>query len=117
MVISTLYFTGLILAALISLSRSHGEQQDATVAAVPVEEFLKKRCEEIARTCALSPREAEILLYIGRGHNPVFIAKTLVLSVSTVRTHIRNIYRKVEVSSREELLALIDSGGAESLDA
>lgn len=76
---------------------------------IPVEEFLKLRCEEITRESALSPREAEILLYMGRGHNPVFIAKTLVLSVSTVRTHIRNIYRKVEVSSREELFALIDS--------
>ncbi|WP_139651185.1 helix-turn-helix transcriptional regulator [Raoultibacter phocaeensis] len=109
LVISTLYFVGLILAALVSLSRSRDEQQASTVAAVPVEEFLKLRCEEIARESALSPREAEILLYMGRGHNPVFIAKTLVLSVSTVRTHIRNIYRKVEVSSREELLALIDS--------
>ncbi len=110
LVISTLYFTGLIFAALISLSRNHGDAPTTSVAAVPVEEFLKTRCEEIAREKSLSPREAEILLYIGRGHNPVFIAKTLVLSVSTVRTHIRNIYRKIGVSSREELLALVDAG-------
>ncbi|MEA5021146.1 MAG: LuxR C-terminal-related transcriptional regulator [Gordonibacter sp.] len=43
--------------------------------------------------------------------DPTFIAHTLVLSISTVRTHVRNIYRKVNVSSQEELLALID--GAE----
>lgn len=109
LVISTVFFVGLIFAALVSLGRSHDEPTAPSVAAVPVEEFLKVRCEALACNCALSPREAEILLYIGRGHNPVFIAKTLVLSVSTVRTHIRNIYRKVEVTSREELLALIDA--------
>ncbi len=40
-----------------------------------------------------------------------FIARTLVLSISTVRTHVRNIYRKINVSSQEELLALIDAQG------
>ena len=56
-------------------------------------------------------REAEILQYLGRGHNPTFVARTLVLSISTVRTHVRNIYRKINVSSQEELLALIDAQG------
>ncbi len=40
-----------------------------------------------------------------------FIARTLALSFSTVRTHVRNIYRKINVSSQEELLALIDAQG------
>ena len=40
-----------------------------------------------------------------------FIARTLALSISTVRTHVRNIYRKINVSSQEELLALIDAQG------
>ena len=114
LVISTVYFVGIIFAALVSLGRTN-EEPVSSVAAVPVEEFLKVRCETIARSKALSPREAEILLFIGRGHNPVFIAKTLVLSVSTVRTHIRNIYRKVEVNSREDLLALIDREDTERM--
>jgi DNA-binding CsgD family transcriptional regulator len=33
-----------------------------------------------------------------------------VLSISTVRTHVRNIYRKLNVNKREELLHLIDEG-------
>ena len=58
----------------------------------------------------LSPRETETLSYLGRGHGIVFIAKTLVISESTVRTHVKSIYRKLDVSSREELLELIDKG-------
>ena len=56
----------------------------------------------------LSPREREILGYLGRGHGIVFVANTLVISESTVRTHVKSIYRKLGVSSREDLLQLID---------
>lgn len=71
---------------------------------------LEDRCREIAQNGALSPRESEILAYLGRGYGAAFVAKTLVISESTVRTHMKNIYRKLGVSSREELLQLIDSG-------
>ena len=42
------------------------------------------------------------------GFTPAYIAKSLVLSISTVRTHVRNIYRKLGVNKREELIHLID---------
>ena len=57
---------------------------------------------------SLSPRETEILGYLGRGLGIVFVANTLVISESTVRTHVKSIYRKLGVSSREELLKLVD---------
>lgn len=38
----------------------------------------------------------------------MFVANTLVISESTVRTHVKSIYRKLGVSSREDLLQLID---------
>lgn len=66
------------------------------------------RCAKVAENCKLSPRETEIFGYLGRGHGIVFIAETLVISESTVRTHVKNIYKKIGVSSREELLQLVD---------
>lgn len=66
------------------------------------------RCTKVAETYKLSPRETEIFGYLGRGHGIVFIAETLVISESTVRTHVKNIYKKIGVSSREELLQLVD---------
>ncbi len=112
LVMSTVYFAGIILASIVALA----SQADVPVARkddaqVPVESVLRSRCEAIARQSKLSPREAEILQYLGRGHNPTFVARTLVLSISTVRTHVRNIYRMINVSSQEELLALIDAQG------
>ena len=69
---------------------------------------VEGRCKKTAEKFGLSPRETEILGYLGRGHGIVFIANTLVISESTVRTHVKNIYRKLGVSSREELLQLVD---------
>ena len=68
--------------------------------------FFKRKAEEIGDAFRLSPREREILSYIGRGHSSVYIAKTLVISENTVYTHVRNIYRKTGAGSREELLEM-----------
>ena len=69
---------------------------------------LEARCAKVTEARGLSPREAEVLVYLARGFTPAYIAKSLVLSISTVRTHVRNIYRKLGINKREELLHLID---------
>ena len=73
-----------------------------------VQDALDARCAELSARFELSPREAEILVYLARGFSPAYIAKSLVLSVSTVRTHVRNIYRKLGIGKREELIHLVD---------
>lgn len=75
-----------------------------------VQNTLEVRCAEVAEDRGLSPREAEVLVFLARGFTPAYIAKSLVLSISTVRTHVRNIYRKLGVNKREELIHLIDEG-------
>lgn len=68
-----------------------------------------KRCRELADTFSLTPREAEILSFLGRGHTSAFVAEELVVAESTVRSHRKNIYRKLGISSREELFGLLDN--------
>ena len=46
--------------------------------------------------------------HIVRGKTVVRIAEELVISENTVRTHVRYIYAKLAINSREELLAMID---------
>jgi len=49
---------------------------------------------------ALSPREQEVLLLLAQGNRNKEIAAQLGVSVGTVKTHLRHIYRKLTVSDR-----------------
>lgn len=53
---------------------------------------------------ALSQREKDVLNMLGRRMQYKTIAAALSLSPETVRTHIRNIYEKLQVHTREEAL-------------
>ena len=48
----------------------------------------------------ISPREQELLQVLAEGLTNREIAARLVLEESTIRTHLRNIYRKLRVNSR-----------------
>ncbi len=50
----------------------------------------------------LTTREHEILQYISRGYTYVELARYLNISHTTVLTHVRNIYSKLEVHSKTE---------------
>ena len=48
----------------------------------------------------------ETLVYLAQGRSAPYIADEQFLSVNTVRTHIKRIYAKMDVHSKEELLDL-----------
>lgn len=70
---------------------------------------LHIRLDMIAERSSLTRREREILQYLSLGYGSVYISKTLFISDNTARTHIRNIYRKLQINSREALITLINS--------
>jgi LuxR family maltose regulon positive regulatory protein len=53
----------------------------------------------------LSPQEARVLHLLSLGRSNPGIASELVVSVNTVKAHLKNIYRKLGVSSRLEAVA------------
>jgi DNA-binding NarL/FixJ family response regulator len=57
----------------------------------------------------LTPREADVLEHLQAGRSNAEIALALSVSVETVRTHRRNIYRKLGVRTRRELASLTQS--------
>jgi DNA-binding NarL/FixJ family response regulator len=54
----------------------------------------------------LTPREADVLELLQDGATNAQIAHQLSIGVETVRTHARNIYRKLGISSRRDLARL-----------
>jgi DNA-binding CsgD family transcriptional regulator len=54
----------------------------------------------------LTPREAEVLELLLAGRTNAQIAHQLSIGIETVRTHARNIYRKLGIGSRRELVRL-----------
>jgi two-component system response regulator NreC len=69
-----------------------------------VQEYLNKSLAGSPGKPILSPREEEILMLIAEGYTNKEIADKLVISPSTVHSHRTNLMRKLEISSRYELV-------------
>lgn len=59
----------------------------------------------------LSPRELELLQLIAKGCSYGTCAEQMNISLSTVQTHIRNMYRKLEVSNQRQAITKAQSSG------
>jgi DNA-binding NarL/FixJ family response regulator len=72
---------------------------------------------ERARLQDLTPREREILVLLAGGARTGEIARRLVISDKTVKTHVQNILRKLDVTSRLEAAAIAVRAGFVPLSA
>jgi DNA-binding CsgD family transcriptional regulator len=69
---------------------------------------IPQQIEVIANTYLLSRREIDVLACLARGHNASYICKHLYIAEGTAKTHIRHIYRKLNVHSQHELIELVE---------
>ncbi len=74
----------------------------------PLGSAYRNRVEELARTANLTPKESEVLGYLGRGRSMSYTADKLYVTTGTVKSHTTHIYRKLGVNSRQELLDLLE---------
>jgi DNA-binding NarL/FixJ family response regulator len=59
--------------------------------------------------CRLSPREIDVVEQLARGHRVADVALVLSISPHTVRTHLKSIFRKLDVESQLGLMAKLRS--------
>lgn len=64
-------------------------------------------CAKASDEYRLTPREAEVLGELAFGHSSTYIAQVLFISNNTARSHMKNIYKKLGVGSREEVIELL----------
>lgn len=75
----------------------------------PLGAMLAQQCAAVVAQYGLSAREADVLGLLARGRDAAYIADELVISKNTVRTHMRNIFSKTGVHSRQELIDLVET--------
>lgn len=77
---------------------NHGSPLSPFIARMIIESI------QISRVSPLTSRETEVLRLITQGNSYVLIAKQLNISKETSKTHIRNIYKKLKVNSKSEVV-------------
>jgi len=75
-----------------------GAPMSVNIARMVVESFQNKQHNE------LTDRENDVLNLLSKGQSYASIADQLFLSVNTIKTHVRNIYEKLQVKSKTELM-------------
>ncbi len=80
------------------------------------EDKTSHKCRIIATEYNLSKREYEVLDLLVRGYQAQVIAEKLFISKNTVKSHIRHIYQKMGVSSKQEVLDIRDAVDTEDSD-
>lgn len=101
----------LLMTALLLFNKSNFEYGWGTIKPGEDEEAdtpLIRCCDYLASENGLTARERDILLLTAQDTSRKDIAEELFVSENTVKTHTRNMYRKLFVTSRGELLDLVE---------
>lgn len=68
---------------------------------------LADRCAEVARAYKLSTREEEVLLLLAQRKTVGIIERELFIANGTAKAHVRHIYQKLDIHTRQELFDLL----------
>lgn len=114
MFVASLIFEGnkgnkgtVLLPPLIDLNNEAKEPSPGLEIAAVVEDHLAILAADLGNNYGLTKREMEVLQQLLRGYNNPRICTELNISANTLKTHLRNIYRKTEVNDRQQLMDLV----------
>lgn len=65
-------------------------------------------CKLASRQYGLTAREEEVFALLARGDSRKAMCDTLFLSMETVKTHTRNIYKKLDIHSQQEVFYIVE---------
>lgn len=81
--------------------------ESTTGAAAPLQPSRADVIERLADEYHLTRREREVFAHLSEGRSAPYIAELHQVSENTVRSHIKHIYTKLDVHSRQELLTFV----------
>lgn len=68
----------------------------------------KAACDCVCKEYELSPRERDVFMLIAKGRNAEYVQNALYISGHTAKTHISNIYKKLDIHSVQDLLDMVE---------
>lgn len=77
-----------------------------------MKDYYAGRLADFAGTYGLTPREAQVCAHLVRGRSVKFVCQELSITENTAWTHIKNLYAKCGVGSKQELMDLFERDGA-----
>lgn len=71
---------------------------------------ISPKKDDVKRRFSFSDREYEVVELLAKGMSNQIICETLYISVNTVKSHIKRIYKKMGISNRLQLINLLGNG-------
>ncbi len=87
---------------------SDGETTSTSTNTLENEALQESALRQLAKEFHLSSRETEIFFLLAKGRSAPFIRDELMISLNTVSSHVKHIYAKTGIHSRQELIDLVD---------
>lgn len=119
-VILLAYLASMAMIFLLNDKNFSTQRLFADLAEPPVEvsayDAIDRSCVQLGEEFGLTPREVEVMQLLCKGRSKSYIAETFLLSENTVRSHSKNLYRKLGVHSVQDMLALITQRWAVPID-
>lgn len=100
----------------VAVDESDAEPAGAASAAepslTPEEEYeyryWKRPCEVVSSTYGLTKRESEVLELLAHGYTVASMSEALFVSPNTTKMHVRNIYTKLDVHGRQDVISMVE---------
>lgn len=101
-----LLLAAVVLASIKEPSELKTTDADATSTHQAQSDALRGACDRLSQRFGLTQRENEVLYLLASGRSRSFIEEELVISSGTAKTHIGNIYKKMDIHSKQDLISL-----------
>ena len=78
--------------------------EDLRSEASNVVDIQYRRCRALQERYGLTQRETEVVFLIAQGYTQAYCADALMVSLNTIRTHMKRVYAKMDIHAKDELL-------------
>lgn len=88
----------------VRIAPSVDQEEGPAPGAEAVLDIQYRRCAALQAAYGLTQRETEVVFLIAQGYTQAYCADALMVSLNTVRTHMKRVYTKMDIHAKDELL-------------